>query len=223
MNAVLQAHLICGAAARGVAEEDQPQATELRRRTQDLVRMVQQTRGAAPGRRDGPPRLSPRDFWRAVRNACPAFDDLGQHCAADFFLQLRRSLARLPGGVEPSPAWAAWLAESDLPLVTYTTCHACGVSTHNMPAPGAPPRQPEPVLMATLQAGAAYEGMLEAMRSSSGPEDLADHRCVTCGERGGVRVTKCRRLPLVLVVWLKRFARTAGIGRRIEAAVRRLG
>ena len=62
-----------------------------------------------------------------------------------------------------------------------------------------------------------------AMAMMVGPEGLADHRCVTCGERGGVRVTKCRRLPLVLVVWLKRFARTAGIDRRIEAAVRRLG
>ena len=68
-------------AGGGVAEETQPQATEIRRRTQELLRVMQRARGAAPAAPGARPAFSPRDFWRAVRNACPAFDNTRQHDA----------------------------------------------------------------------------------------------------------------------------------------------
>ena len=129
-----------GGAGRRVAEETQPQATEIRRRTQELLRVMQRARGAGPAAPGARPAISPRDFWRAVRNACPAFDNTRQHDAAHFFVGLRRELARLPGTDEPSPAWAAWLAEPDMHVVTYMRCTACAGSTHNLPVAGQPPR-----------------------------------------------------------------------------------
>ena len=227
MNAVVQAWNACGTAGREVAEETQPPATELRRQTQALLRVMQRTRGAAGAARGAQPTFSPRDFWRAVRSACPAFDNTRQHDAGHFFLELRRALARLPGHAEPSMAWAACLAEPEMQLVTQMSCThpACMQTKHNRPAKGQPPRAPEPLVMATLEAGAVYEVVLAAAGRNSwfGPEFVADHRCDACGRRGGVRVTTCRTLPRVLVVCLKRFGTVAGVDTRIGAPVHGLG
>ncbi len=225
MNAVVQASMACGTAGRAVAEETPPQATELRRATRDLLRVLLRSQSAAPAGSGTRPTFSPWDFWRAVRNACPAFNNARQHDAADFHLGWRRELARLPSAAEPSPAWAAWLAETEMQVVTYMSCATCLTTSHNLPAAGEPPRDPERLVMATLQAGTAHSSMADAIGTGSffGPEDIADSRCRACGRHGGVRVAKCRSLPRVLVVWLKRFGVAAGVERRIDAPVNRLG
>ncbi len=43
----------------------------------------------------------------------------------EFFNLWRRELARAPGTMGPSPAWASWLAERDRRPVTITTCAHC--------------------------------------------------------------------------------------------------
>ena len=110
-------------------------------------------------------------------------------------------------------------------VVTYMSCATCLTTSHNLPAAGEPPRDPERLVMATLQAGTAHSSMADAIGTGSffGPEDIADFRCRACGRHGGVRVAKCRSLPRVLVVWLKRFGVAAGVERRIDAPVNRLG
>ena len=222
MNAVVQATLACGGAGRAVAEESRPQATEIRRRTQELLQTMRTVGGgaaAAPGAR---PVISPREFWRAVRSACPEFDNTRQHDAKDFFLALRRELARLPGTEEPSPAWAAWLAEPELHVTTYMTCAGCSATRHNLPGADQPPQEPERLVTAELQPDAEYASVMEAIGSYFGPEPVDDWNGCKCGGLGGVRVAKCRTLPRVLAVWLKRFRSAAGVGRRIGAPVRHL-
>jgi len=263
INAVVQATVACGETSRRVAEETQPQATEIRQRTQELFRAMRRAGGAGaalPGTRRTS--LSPREFWRAVRSACPAFDNTRQHDAPDFFISLRREIARLPGEVESSPAWAAWLAEPDMHVTKYTTCAAatCPYSnTDNLPAAaqpprapepvvmteleagardaavmeattdnlraaaGQPPRAPEPVVMTELEAGARYASVMEALAGWTGPGRVDDWQCPGCRRFGGTTVTRCRKLPPVLVIWLKRFRKKAGAaGRRIDAPVHRL-
>ena len=112
MNATLQALLACGTAWRRVADEAQPQATEIRRRTREFFRAVR-----SPGSRAV---FSPWALWRAVRDACPEFDNTRPHDAPHFLLSLREERARAPGSAEPSLAWAAWLSETDLLATTRT-------------------------------------------------------------------------------------------------------
>ena len=219
--------MACGETSRRVAEETQPQATEIRQRTQELFRAMRRVGGAGaalPGTRRTS--LFPREFWRAVRSACPAFDNTRRHDARDFFISLRREIARLPGEVESSPAWAAWLAEPDMHVTKYTTCAAatCPYSnTDNLPPAGQPPRAPEPVVMTELEAGARYASVMEALAGWTGPGRVDDWQCPGCRRFGGTTVTRCRKLPPVLVIWLKRFRKKAGAaGRRIDAPVHRL-
>ena len=223
MNAVLQGWIACGDAGRRVAEETEPQATEIRQRTQELVRCMRRTPGALGEPR--PTYISPREFWRALRNVCPEFDNTRQHDAPAFFLSLRRALARVPGDHEPSPAWAACLAEPELHVTESITCEApaCRRTTDNRPLPGQPAQDPERVIMTQLREGAAYPSVMEAIGSWTGPEGLPAWRCEKCGSLGGTRVRKCRTLPHVLVVWLQRFRGNPGAGaRRVATAVEHL-
>ena len=223
MNAVLQGWVACGDAGRRVAEEAQPQDTEIRQRTQELARRMQGTPTGAGGSR--PTHISPREFWRAVRDVGPEFDNTRHHDAPAFFLSLRRALARVPGDSEPSLAWAAWLAEPEWHVTESITCEApaCRRTTDNLPAPNQPARDPERVIQTQLREGAAYTSVMEAIGSWTGPEDLPAWRCESCGRLGGTRVRKCRTLPRVLVVWLERFWGAPGAGaRRVATAVERL-
>ena len=223
MNAVLQGWVACGDAGRRVAEETQPQATEIRKRTQELVRRMRRAPGA-PGE-PRPTYISPRAFWRALRDVCPEFDNTRPHDAPAFFLSLRGALARVPGDDEPSPAFAAWLAEPELQVTENITCAApaCRRTTTNLPRPRQPARDPERVIMTQLREGAAYTSMMEAIGGWTGPEALPTWRCERCGRVGGTRVRKCRTLPRVLVVWLERFHGNPGAGaRRVATAVERL-
>ena len=64
---------------------------------------------------------------------------------------------------------------------------------------------------------------MEAIRGWTGPEDLPTWNCDACGSLGGTRVRRCQRLPRVLVVWLKRFRDSPGLGeRRVAAPVEHL-
>ena len=86
--------MACGAGAQSVAEENEPQGTEIRRRAQELFQVVPRV----------VPVFSPRDFWKAARDACPAFNNIRQHDAGEFLVSLRRELTRLPGNNEVSLA-----------------------------------------------------------------------------------------------------------------------
>ena len=218
MNAVTQAVVACGAAVRRVAEETVPQATELRRRTQELVREMLRTRGAEAGWR--PMVWSPREFWRAVRSACPTFDNTRRHDAPEFFLALRRELARQPFETEPSPAWASWLAEPELHFTEHRSCTACPYTKNNLPRPNQPKLEPERVVMVEMRQGARYANMMEAIADWTGPKPDPTFRCDECGSVEGTQVKRPRQLPRVLVVWLKRFHQARGAAaRRIDAAV----
>ena len=218
-----QGWIACGDAARRVAEETQPQATEIRQRTQELVRWMRRAPGA-PGE-PRPTCISPREFWGALRNACPEFDNTRQHDAPAFFLSLREALARVPVDHEPSAAWAACLAEPELHATESITCEApaCRRTTNSLPRPSQPARDPERVIMTQLREGAAYPSVMHAIGSWTGPERLPTWQCERCGSRGGTIVRKCRTLPRVLAVWLKRFRGNPGAGaRRVATAVERL-
>ena len=74
-------------------------------------------------------------------------------------------------------------------------------------------------MTADPEPGAEYASVMEAIGSYFGPERISGWKCGKCGSLGGVRVTKCRTLPRVLVVWLKRFRTVAGVEQRIGAPV----
>ena len=143
--------------AVGASEETQPQATEIRKRTQELVRWMRRAPGA-PGE-PRPTYISPRAFWRALRDVCPEFDNTRPHDAPAFFLSLRGALARVPGDDEPSPAFAAWPAEPKLQVTENTTC---ANRVHGASGRGGRARRP-------LQGRPPHECRLPAERD--GPRD----------------------------------------------------
>ena len=126
MNTVLQCAVAVGAGAQRVAEESEPQGTEIRRRAQEMFQVMLRTGGTGAAR--GTAVFSPRNLWRAVRFACPAFDNARQQDAGEFLVAFRRELARLPGSSELSMAWAAWLAEPEFQAFDETTCRTCQVT-----------------------------------------------------------------------------------------------
>ena len=206
MNATLQALLACGTAWRRVADEAQPQATEIRRRTREFFRAVR-----SPGSRAV---FSPWALWRAVRDACPEFDNTRPHDAPHFLLSLRRELARAPGIAEPSPAWAAWLSETDLLVTTRTYCTQCGLADNHPP-------HPEPMVMGAVEESPAESSVRGVVASWFGPTPLdADWKCDRCRSPTGAKAQKCRNLPRVLVVWLQRFRREGQVEWKVEAPVR---
>ena len=147
--------------------------------------------------------------------ACGAFDP--------FKAALRRELARQPFDTEPSPAWASWLAEPEIHVTEYRTCTACSATRHNLPPPDRPAPEPERVVMVEMRQGAPYASVTEAIADWAGPKPDPAFRCEECSSVGGARVKRCRQLPRVLVVWLKRFHRARGAAaRRIDAPVHRL-
>ena len=73
-----------------------------------------------------------------------------------FFNLWRRELARPPGTMEPSPAWASRLAERDLHTVTITTCARCHNDVDNLPNAVQTPLDRASVVPAHLRPGPAY-------------------------------------------------------------------
>ena len=144
---------------------------------------------------------------------------MAQHDAQEFWVALRRVLGRLPGQTETSPAWAAWRAEPEMHTTPYTKCRGCSRAPHNLPEPGMPPREPESLLMATLDPAGEYLGVADVLRRSLGPAPVPDRRCPDCGHIGAMQSTKCRTLPDVLVVQLKRFRQVGHGEQRIGARI----
>ena len=147
MNAVIQAVVACGPAVRRVTEETAAQATEIRGRTQALFREMLSGRAL----HDMP--WSPREFWDAFRLARPEYNNTRPQDAPDFFLALRRELARQPFDAEPSPAWASWGAEPEFHVTEYRTCAACSATRDNLPPPDQPSLEPERVVMVEMRQG----------------------------------------------------------------------
>ena len=217
MNAVIQAVVACGPAVRRVTEETAAQATEIRGRTQALFRVMLRGRALHMP-------WSPREFWDAFRLARPEYNNPLPQDAPDFFLALRRELARQPFDAEPSPAWASWVAESEFHVTEYRTCAACSATRDNLPPPDQPSLEPERVVMVEMRQGARYVNMMDALADWTGPKPAPAFRCEKCQGMEGVLVRRCRQLPRVLVVRLKRFHQAPGAkARRIDAPVHRLG